>query len=333
MKKLELKIGFSDWLLVIIVAVLLSSSISSIIYIIFNIGWFNGLISGSILGIFLSLFSCGLITINNHYLLPKISKPAPWWMLSALFAFIAGFVGFYSSFEVIKLFYIPIPETIIKNVNILALYSGFLNYFMGLLIYLFVRMKAKKQELENLLIEGRIISLNNQLNSHFIFNVLNNIIELINIDKDKAEESLVKLSKFLRKVISEKNTVQISEEIDYTKAYVELENIRYGGLIKLNIQDSNLYDKMVIPRFSIQLIVENAIKHGFNGNELNVDITFKDSNDSFSICIANDGNKIKNLKFGTGLLNLSKRLKLLCNGRIKYATNMKTEFIIEIPKK
>lgn len=332
MKRVELKITPIDWLLIINIAILFSSSISIIIYKILNANWLNGLIAGSILGFCLAFFSIVFITINNHYILPKISKPYMWWVISAFFAFSAGYLGFYLAFFLARNFSIIIPESILHNIGILAVFSGFLNYLVGLLIYFFVRMKSKKQELENLLSEGRVLSLTTQLNSHFLNNVLNNIAELIRIDSVKAEEALIKLSRFFRKLLKEEEIINISEELDNVRNYVELENLRYNGLVNLYIVNEEKAKNIQIPRFSIQLLVENAIKHGFTGKTLNIDIFLDTSDSSHSIRVANDGKKIENFKFGTGLTNLSKRLSLLCNGKVELGEKEKNEFIIKLPK-
>lgn len=330
MKNFELKITPLDWFLTAVVAVLFSSSMTTLIYGVLNYSWENGLWSGSILGLCLAFFSILLVSINNRYILPRISKPYLWWIISAFFAFSAGFLGFYVAFFLIMKINAPsVPDSIIINRDTIALFSGILNYLMGLLIYLFVRMKTKKEELERLIAEGRILSLNIQLNSHFLHNVINSIAELIRIDINKAEEALIKLSRFLRKVLKERDVIKISEELENVKNYVELENLRYNGLINLTIIDEDRAKNIMIPRFSIQLLVENAIKHGFEGKPLNIKVLFKISQCHCLISVSNDGKKIEKLKFGTGLTNLSKRLKILRKGEIKLLKN--NEFIIRLP--
>ncbi|MCX8033717.1 MAG: histidine kinase [Thermodesulfovibrio sp.] len=332
MSKFELKISPLDWLFIIIVAIIFSSVLSTIIFITLNSSWEHSLIVGAILGFCLAFISIALISVNNRYILPKINKTAIWWIISAILAFFAGYIGFYFAFFLVKSLYIPIPVGILSNIDILALFSGLLNYLMGLIIYLFVRMKTKKQEIETLFTEGRIFSLNTQLNSHFLFNVLNSIIELLRVDSNKAEEALIKLGRFFRKALNEDPIIKISEELDNVRTYVELENLRYNGLIQLNVVDEEKVAKILIPRFSIQLLVENAIKHGFTGKDLNIEILFKNLDSSVMIHVLNDGKKIENLNFGTGLTNLTKRLKVLCNGELEFIQKEKNEFIINLPK-
>lgn len=333
MKRFELKISLYDWFFVLIIAVFFASSINVIIYLVLKADWKEGIFVGSILGFCMALFSTIFISINNKYILPKISKPILWWIISAFFSFFAGFIGFYGAFHLAKTFSLSIPESILKNRNTIAFISGFLNYLMGLIIYLFVSMRGKMEEIENLLLKGRMLSLQIQLNSHFLYNVINNIAELIKIDGNKAEEALIKLSRFLRRVMQEEDIIPISKELENVKSYVELENLRYDGMINLNISGEREAKDFLIPRFSVQLLVENAIKHGFQGKTLNIKISFFNiSKSSCFISVSNDGKKIENLKFGMGLDNLSKRLKILSKGEIKLADASKNEFIIKLKK-
>ncbi|MFN3699207.1 MAG: hypothetical protein ACK4SU_03315, partial [Dictyoglomus sp.] len=140
MKRFELKISLYDWFFVLIIAVFFASSINVIIYLVLKADWKEGIFVGSILGFCMALFSTIFISINNKYILPKISEPILWWIISAFFSFFAGFIGFYGAFHLAKTFSLSIPESILKNRNTIAFISGFLNYLMGLIIYLFVSM-------------------------------------------------------------------------------------------------------------------------------------------------------------------------------------------------
>lgn len=332
MKKFELKVTFKDWLFINFIAILFSLLVTSIIYISLNLNLYSGLITGAVLGFCLALFSFSLISINNKYILPHIKNSVLWWIISALFAFLAGFFGFYFAYFIIRALSINLPQILRTKIHIFALFVGLINYLIGLIIYLFINMRSKKTELESLITEGRLLSLNTQLNSHFLFNVLNNITELITINKDMAEKALLNLSRFLRKVFKEGDLVSVSEELENVKTYVELENLRYENLIRLEITgDTHILD-FLIPKFSIQLIVENAIKHGFTGKELNIKVHFENLKNFLKIHIKNDGKPVGEMKFGIGLTNLSRRINLLCKGKIEYREVDNPEFIISLPK-
>ena len=110
------------------------------------------------------------------------------------------------------------------------------------------------------------------------------------------------------------------------KTYVNIENTRFEDKIKLHIKSQKEYDNILIPKFSIQLLVENAIKHGFINEELNIHIKIEDN----SIIVSNDGKVSENVKFGTGLSNLNKRLELLEVGKLTYDNSDRMKFIIKV---
>jgi LytS/YehU family sensor histidine kinase len=211
-----------------------------------------------------------------------------------------------------RFFEFKLLDAFVHDLIWIAVSIGVLTYIVGALLYRFVRMRNEKERVDSEYIQSRLRSLETQLNPHFLFNALNSIAELIHQDKDKAELAILKVSAFLRNTMSENALISLSEEIRNVKDYVELENIRFSGKIKLHIP-SNV-PHFQLPKFSIQLLVENAIKHGYNGTgELNIFIELQESN---HIRVKNDGKSMQNKKFGIGLNNLKQRLELLCHGDI-----------------
>ena len=136
---------------------------------------------------------------------------------------------------------------------------------------------------------------------------------------------MIEISKFLRNAINKKSLVTLESELLMVKTYVNIENVRFDEKIVLNIEDFSQYKNIEIPKFSIQLLVENAIKHGFLGKELYINIKFEKD----KIIVLNDGKLTSNLKFGTGLSNLQKRLNLQKVGKLLFENeNEKMKFTI-----
>ena len=187
-------------------------------------------------------------------------------------------------------------------------------------------MKYKNESIRNEILETKLKALESELNPHFLFNALNSISELIYQDKQKAEESVINVSKFLRNAIYTDSLISYENELEMVKTYVNIENIRFQDKIKLNIVEKKEYNDILIPKFSIQLLVENAIKHGYDGSKLNIEIKFENN----SIIVSNNGKKSSNIKFGTGLSNLSKRLQILEIGELEYENYEKMKFIIKV---
>ncbi len=175
-------------------------------------------------------------------------------------------------------------------------------------------LHLKQKQSDYLLMQSRLSSLETQLNPHFLFNALNSIAELIHINSYKAEEAILKVSSFLRNTMEEKAMIPLSKELDHVNAYLSLENIRFNNAIDLSV--SRQLPPWDVPKFSIQLLVENAIKHGWNdtAGHLHISIDFNQSDKSILVC--NNGKPIHKESFGIGLNNLNQRLRLLCDGEV-----------------
>ncbi|AXX93039.1 sensor histidine kinase [Malaciobacter molluscorum LMG 25693] len=332
MRHLELQIRLRDWFFIFIIALLFSTLLSIYSYYLIGENLLNAIFFGLLLGFDIFVFSMFFITYLNNFILPKLSKKY-WLILAILFSYLSGFLGTILTYYFCKIFRINQIEKFENNYMIFALFLGFLTYFVAALLYQFVKMNNKKEYSERLLLDSRLKSLQRQLNPHFLFNSLNSLVELVHIDINKTEDNLMELSRFLRQSMNEKALNSLKDEIDNLKRYVNLENVRFSDNIILHINiNEDLYDYK-IPKFSIQLLVENAIKHGFSKNKesLNIYIEVKKS-DSLIILVKNDGKKISSDKFGIGLTNLKERLSILCNGKIHLVNKVEPTYKITIGK-
>lgn len=306
MQTVELKISAKDWLYIIIIGSFFGFFISLCFYFVsYDLQNISTIIFSTSTAIFISLFAFLLITVSNKFILPKVEKKF-WYLISFIFSFLAGFLGFsfsflFFSFSEFKILHIISPFWIYISVII-----GFLTFLVGLILHQFISMKYKNEEIKTQVLETKLKALENELNPHFLFNALNSVSELIYQDQKKAENAVIEISKFLRNAINKESLISLETELSMVKTYVNIENVRFDGKIILNIQEFKEYKNIKIPKFSIQLLVENAIKHGYVGKVLNIDISFlKDK-----IKVQNDGKIAKIIKFGTGLSNLQKRLEL-----------------------
>lgn len=124
--------------------------------------------------------------------------------------------------------------------------------------------RAEAEHSRTLAVEAQLVALRARINPHFLYNTLSSIAGLCSIAPDKAEETIAQLGHIMRRSM-EINTdllVTLRDEIEYTREYVEIEQLRFGEHVSLawNIQADCLQAK--IPPFSVQLLVENAINHG-----------------------------------------------------------------------
>lgn len=327
MKHIELYVRKRDWIIIVSIGLFFSSFLSMFIYFLLDLKLLHGLIFGLILGGLITFLAMLFISLLNNHILPDIAKKY-WLFLAVIFSFLSGFCGTIITLFLALFLKLDMIEKLVLNPVMFAILIGVLTYFVGALMYSLVKMANIKEENEKKLIESRLSSLETQLNPHFLFNSLNSLAELIHSDTQKSENMILKLSSFLRGTMAEKPLVSLDEELRYTKEYIELENIRFEDSIKLNIE-ATLQD-IKVPKFSIQLIVENAIKHGMVQNE-SLEVSIKVLKDEdIKIFISNNGKAIKNSSFGIGLKNLQERLELLCGGKLELVDTNNPTYLISI---
>lgn len=155
------------------------------------------------------------------------------------------------------------------------------------------RLKAK---FENQIHHLQLISLQNQMNPHFIFNALNSIKALLIDDKaEKAVYFLNKFSKLLRIILesSKGESINLSEEINILKLYVNIENIRFEEKVHLSIQNPEKIklNKISIPPMLLQAFIEKAIWQGLSlkENERHISIAFSKQGSKTLMTIVDNG--------------------------------------------
>lgn len=319
MYNIELRIKTLDWLYILLIGITFATLLSSLGYVLLDRVWLQGAFFGALLGFSITFFSLIFISYMNQRILPNISKIF-WLPLAILSSFLSGFLGtLLSTFAANTLHIDLIPMFHTHGVQI-AMAIGVLTYIVGALLYRFVKMRNEKEEVDHHYVQSRLASLETQLNPHFLFNALNSIAELIHQDPNKAETAILKVSTFLRNTMDEKALIPLSNELRNVNDYVELENIRFSGKIQMYVNAP--MPKINVPKFSIQLLVENAIKHGFiDKNTLKIALSYDKIQNA--LILQNNGKPMKSTAFGTGLTNLAQRIKLLCKGRIE-VTNKET---------
>lgn len=176
--------------------------------------------------------------------------------------------------------------------------------------------EIEKLELRAALQEAELAILKNQVNPHFLFNALNNIRSLILSDPEKARKMITHISELLRYSIqfnaSEK--VSLSQELEIVKDYLQLESVQFNDRLSYDFQIDEDTLQVKIPPMAIQLLVENAIKHGISqlsaGGNINIAASMQD--DHLSIEVTNTGQlQQKGKREGIGLKNLIERLQIL----------------------
>lgn len=214
-------------------------------------------------------------------------------------------------------------------------------YFSFHFAYKSRQASMKNLKLEALQTEIELNNLKSQLNPHFMFNSLNSIRALVDIEPAAAKQSITQLSNILRGSLQmgRKTTVPISDELELVENYLKMEKIRFEERLqyKFDIDESLL--NFEVPPLVIQTLVENGIKHGISslikGGMVLVQI--KRQNGKASIVILNDGalNSSHDSAIGIGLENTKRRLDLVFGKKSEFKlyeenNQVKAEVLIQI---
>lgn len=282
------------------------------------------------LDIFLQIFLCFLfaiimIEVFRQYFLGKKSKQI-WYFLLLLVAFIASLGGL--NFFVIGIHASMMFVTVaIRGVLILGIAYVFSKFLVENEQKSEILLENEHLKNENLLVQ--LTSLKNQLNPHFLFNSLNTLSWLINEDKEKSQRYLQKLSQVLRYSLSmqEQSLVPLKEELALLENYIFLLQIRFGDNLKIVRNIENIQFK--IPPLSLQLLIENVIKHNIisTASPMSIEMELKDN----KLIVRNTLNRKANSEgTGIGLVNLNERFKILASREVEIEQNEK-EFMVTLP--
>ena len=182
--------------------------------------------------------------------------------------------------------------------------------------------RLKQVELKKENIQSQLTSLKALINPHFLFNSLNSISGILNNEPKKAKESIRNISTLLRYMLvsSKKDKVDLKNEIDITKRYLEVEKIRFEERLnyKFIIDDSVNLKEIEIPPLLLQPLVENSIKYTVSklieGGEIEIIINLINDKQQLEIIVRDSGNgvpDIKKISFGFGMSSITERLNLI----------------------
>jgi len=179
--------------------------------------------------------------------------------------------------------------------------------------------EALRLEMEQQRINSELTYLKAQINPHFFFNTLNNIYSLTNLDIEKAQTAILKLSRMMRYVLyeTEKDNTLLSKELEFIKDYIELMRLRLSDKIKVevnfpqNFEDANLAPMLLLP------FIENCFKHGISSQKssaIQINICIKDKNlvlETVNSIFSSNQNTPEGNASGIGVTNTKRRLALL----------------------
>ncbi|WP_350286618.1 histidine kinase [uncultured Croceitalea sp.] len=203
-------------------------------------------------------------------------------------------------------------------------------------VYFYIKLKKSIREEEQskqAIVQAQLDALRNQAQPHFFFNTLNTLRDIIdNNSKEDAKEFVDKLSDIYRFLLESGNAnlITIKDELRFAKAYIHVQKERFGENLKLNwtIPEASLH-KMIVP-MSLQLLLENAIKHNVvsKARPLVVNVTVDDGRLVVSNQIQTKSTQLPSTKLG--LKNIERRYSLISSKAIEIVNDGK-QFTVSLP--
>jgi len=188
-------------------------------------------------------------------------------------------------------------------------------------VYFYKALQEKKVK-EHKIIAGtasaKFDALKNQLDPHFLFNSLNVLTSLIEEDPNQAQNFTTALSKVYRYVLEQKNKdlVSVDEELEFARTYVKLLKMRFEDSIRFEIPDTSQFPEGKIVPLSLQLLLENAVKH--NVVSANKPLSIKVYEENGTLVVKNNLQEKQVVKksSGVGLRNIQQRYQLLTSRQV-----------------
>ncbi len=299
-------------------------------------------------GVIFTIFVTLSIGITNTCIINLLQKKYPWQhnnirrfiteltttSLSAAIIISIILSIFYFAFKrynipgaaIYTVYFTNIVIALIVNTIAVSIYEG---------VYIFRQWKNALLETEKLKTEkaeSQYAALKSQVNPHFLFNSLNSLSSLIRVSPDKAIDFVDKFSKIYRYVLdmNDKMVVELKEELEFLQSYYFLQKIRFGNNLEIDINIDATKINEFIPPLSLQILIENAIKHNEISSEKPLKIKIYVEN---NFLIISNNLQLKNAiesSTGIGLVNIKERYMHLTDEKVEfYMTN--DNYIAKLP--
>jgi sensor histidine kinase YesM len=294
---------------------------------------------------------CTLVILLFQLLDPKQGRALP--IIFILAASVVGgmIIGSQAGHFILRHFFSIVIDTqeghYLKTVVMALVFGGTAAYFF----YSNARLKSVSETVEKeranrlasekAVLESNLRLLQAQIEPHFLFNTLSNVLSLIDTEPAKGKSMLTDLISYLRTSLSRTmpETTTLNQEITSIKAYLNIQQIRMGERLSFMIDVSDMIKEHPFPPMLLQPLVENAIKHGLEPSIEGGEILIKavEENNLIRVEVLDTGSGFSSgNETGVGIRNVKERIKLLYGekGRFIIEENRPNgvRAIIEVPK-
>jgi LytS/YehU family sensor histidine kinase len=189
------------------------------------------------------------------------------------------------------------------------------------------QQRERAARAEAMLQQARLHALQSQLEPHFLFNTLNAISTLVSEGENSdAVRMIARVSDFLRLTLDSVGTVeiQVAEELEFVRRYLEIEQVRFGDRLRVTINAEPETLSAMVPALVLQPLVENAVKHGIQPRENGGCVTLKIAREDATLfmTVTDDGaglSAASDLTRGVGMMNTAARLEELYGSKSHFS--------------
>ena len=220
-----------------------------------------------------------------------------------------------------------IIESVLHGALMIVVGVGIASFLMlGIWMYVMIagvsytmQSSARAAKAEAAASQAQLDALRAQLNPHFLFNALHTVVQLIPREPRVAAQAAEEVAGLLRTTIEEdRDIISLEREVDFVKRYLDVESIRFGERLTIHYEIPDEALSATLPSFSLQTLVENAVRHGAGPKVEPTDVTIGAQlrNASLIVQVTDTGagvNEVTGLR-GTGLKRLRDRLSALYRG-------------------
>jgi two-component system LytT family sensor kinase len=260
---------------------------------------------------YISIEQNSLLKVLGSHIITAIISSGLWILL--IYVFMVPILGFEEKYQ--NFFYGTLLWRFLVG---LMLYAVVVSFYYLVSYYSESQDRAvKESELKNLITQAELKSLKFQINPHFIFNSLNSMSALTEIDPKKAREMIIKLADFLRYILAtnEREKNKLNEELKNIRLYLDIEKIRFEDKFEYSEEIDENCNKAEIPNMILQPLFENVIKHAVYETLDKVKLTLqcKLDKDYLKIHLQNNFDEASKSRkgAGVGLKNIYDRLNLI----------------------
>lgn len=305
---------------------------------------FSHFIFRMIFGMVFSVAGGFIICIPDLLIIKYLNKNFPWnrrpiiriliqFVMAIVFALIVT-VALTTVSHLISPYRQGLPALLLLNGLIISVINIIVMAVLEALVFFNESNQAKlrAETLEKELFHTRYEVLKNQINPHFMFNSLNVLSGLVEQDAVKAQRFIDEFAHIYRYVLEtiEKTVVPLSDELGFVRSYIFLQQIRHGDAIELSVNVPAALLKMVLPPLSLQLVLENAIKHNIvsSAQPLSIEI-FSDNN---QLIVKNNiqPKMSSGVSTGLGQKNLAKRYQMITDETPLFSVK-NNSYVVELP--